>query len=75
MQIRTAAEALHAAGRTYSARNVEPITNDNGQLIGWTFATSPSGYTNCGWVLTDGRVSPALETYRADAEQYARNSH
>lgn len=40
----------------------------NGERVGWTFQAA-DGF---GWVLPDGRVSPALEPYRAYAEDYAR---
>jgi hypothetical protein len=70
-EITTEADAQHAVSMSYrySASAFEPITRDDGTLLGWTFATARSG--NYGWVLTDGRVSPATEWFRSDAEAYA----
>lgn len=69
-EIRTAADALYAASRTYTAYTPEPIEAD-GQVIGWTFAASVRGTTEFGWVLTDGTVSPSTEDYRTSAAEYA----
>lgn len=69
-KVTSAADALHDAWQ-YSPLEAEPII-DGSSITGWTFRKR--GKAKYGWILTDGRVSPALEWSRTDAEQYARNT-
>lgn len=70
-QITTAAEARHACWTVGTVSELEPISDDDGTVLGWTFR-APGIKLRHGWVLTDGRVSPALTTYRDEAEEYGR---
>jgi hypothetical protein len=73
MELTNADDArFHASWSVGSVEKLEPFTDDAGTLLGWTFRVS-GGQLRHGWVLTDGRVSPAFETYRAEAETYGRN--
>ncbi|MFF8696220.1 hypothetical protein ACF08W_28815 [Streptomyces sp. NPDC015144] len=68
-------DARFAATRNYpSAREFIEFTDDDGATLGWTFAATSRG-TGFGWVLAaDGRLSPATDTYRSDAEDYGRRT-
>lgn len=72
-KITSADHALYQAQATYTACEAEPFTSsDGGEVLGWTFhAGRGKGW---GWVLADGRVSPALEWSRNDAEEYGRRT-
>lgn len=52
-----------AARHAGAVTELEPVANEAGVLVGWTFRLVASPLRH-GWVLTDGRVSPAWETYR-----------
>jgi hypothetical protein len=74
-EITTAGDAQRQARRTYdAARDLESITAGDGRLLGWTFATEDGDQLTYGWILTDGRVSPATEWSRSDAEAYTRRT-
>lgn len=70
------ADAEHAVDMScrYNAIRFEPITENDGSLLGWTFGAHVNCAIEFGWVLTDGRISPATEWTRDDAEAYARRS-
>ncbi|MFD0532314.1 tyrosine-type recombinase/integrase [Kitasatospora arboriphila] len=78
--IRTAADALLAAGRTgepgapYAASDPEPIHGDDGAVASWTFAADLDGHTAYGWVLADGRLSPLAGPTREGAAEFARRA-
>lgn len=75
MQLDNASDARwHASKNLGTVRDLEPITDEDGvTVLGWTFR-APGSAMRHGWVLTDGRVSPALTTYRDDAAQYGRDT-
>ena len=70
-------DAAFYASWTHTVRleSVLPLNDENGNTIAWTFATPAAGGSlRYGWVLPDGRVSPATEDCRSGAEDYARNT-
>lgn len=73
MQLTNADDARRACWTVGSVSDLEPITDDAGTVLGWTFR-APGIKLRHGWVLTDGRVSPAMTTYRDEAEQYGRDT-
>lgn len=70
--IETARAAQRQAERSFgTVQELEPIAEADGTVLGWTFLV-PSSSLRHGWVLSDGRVCHATETYRADAETCGR---
>ncbi|MGI5451349.1 hypothetical protein ACQEVM_37455 [Streptomyces sp. CA-243310] len=66
--------ARHQAGSRHpGAIGFKPFTDQSDTLIGWTYATD-SRRRRYGWILTDGRISPATEDHRSGAEEYGRRS-
>jgi hypothetical protein len=74
-QITSGAEAWSAVVRSYGrARAFVAFTDGGGAVLGWTFAADSGSVPGYGWVLGDGRVSPATEDYRSGAEDYGRRT-
>jgi hypothetical protein len=70
-KISSASDARYAAGRNHpNANDFKPLPGTSGLTIGWTFEVISEGRFRYGWVLADGRVSPALEDYRSGAAAY-----
>jgi hypothetical protein len=69
-------DALMRAQTLYTASEAVPFAAADGdEVLGWTFAVRrPGNGMEYGWVLADGRVSPALEWYRDDAMRYGANT-
>ncbi|MFG2404234.1 hypothetical protein ACGFR8_07820 [Streptomyces brevispora] len=64
-------EARRTVSGTYlHAQDFEPQRDEEGQLLGYTFAVHSSTSTNYGWVTTAGHFGQVLEPYRSTVEEF-----